>query len=268
MLRGMDPKDTVFCSLFAYAYCKTAGERWEELHKRDLENPEGSHWPGFHTVGQLRRVGPCTVLCDGSTLITKARSRAAGMFLRRDPPEDVWISVDDDVFADAGVLERLIRATRETHAVVFVPYVLRSGKSISFEFETLDKSRVEQRASDLALYPVDRGIGFGLTAVHRDIVEELALTVPWVKKDASLAIDPFPALFLESVEDGEWIGEDCSFARRCHLCNIPVYALLDAPCQHGKHWMMLSADLELFVTSGETARTLSGEHAPPFSRSR
>jgi len=240
----------LFCSLFAYSYAKAVGpEEWPRVLEQELANLDASEVPGFRTLGAAKSLGPMTAYVSGHTLITKGRSVAAGEFLRSSA--DVWLSVDDDVFAPTGTVERLLRAARVTRSLVGAPCILRDGSGINAWYDKLDAKRIVQREG-LSLYPVD-AIGFGVVAIHRELVEMLA---KYAKQVTRVAV-PFPALFLEDVHEGSWIGEDFNFCHRARVGhNSPVYALLDAPTEHAGHWCRLDDDLSLQVRDQRTATLL------------
>jgi len=244
----------LFVSSFLYAACKLAGDQWDRAREAELRNPDASMWPGVRTIGQLRRLlgEPAQVYVDGSTLITKGRSRAAGFFLRSDA--DVWVTVDDDVFASIDVLAQLIAVARHTRSMVAAPAILRSGKAFNFHRAFAPILRV----ADCAYAGVDE-IGLGLAAIHRDFVEVLAKDAPKVGTGAS----EFPALFLETVDDGTWIGEDVFFCRAAGRAGLPVHLLCNAPVEHFGRTAKVDEQLRIFVAGDETARQIETERLAP-----
>jgi hypothetical protein len=233
----------VFASSYVYVAAKLAGARWEREAARlvsSVEALEASPWPGLHTLAQAARVESIVLHLDGSTLVTKARSRAAGLFLRSSA--DVWLQCDDDVYAHADVVRRLIAAARATRGLVSAPCLCRDRDVMNFRLlrgPTID--------NDLGykLRPVDR-IGFGLVAIHRAGVEFLAKTAPRWGED-------FPALFLEEVCEGHWLGEDFRFCDLCTRADIPVHALLEAPTVHAGRAAMVDADGSMLVREGQAS---------------
>jgi len=230
----------VFCSIFCYALAKISGERWPEIRAKELAEAahgEGqSSWPGFRTLANLVRLRPVQTYVDGSTLITKARSRASGEFLRSG--SDVWVTIDDDVEAPKETLEALLEAVIRTRAIVSVPCILRDGTGLTVQAHRQDKRRVDGN-----LYRLDDGTGLGLVAFHHDVIKKLAPMVPHVTARGQ----DFPALFQEDVRDGEWIGEDYRMTRLAARMGIAVYLLLDAPVVHAGLACQMTRDLELLV---------------------
>jgi hypothetical protein len=226
---------SVFVSTFTYALAKLSGERWADVLARELRDPDASDWPCFRTIGQARRlVDECVLMVNGSTLITKARSRAAGAFLLSSA--DVWLSFDDDVYADVDVLRRLIVAARATRGLVGAPCMRRDGAGVNYRDGA---GPVFYADEGIQLHAVET-VGFGLVALHRQVVDQLAKRVPWIGAQ-------FPALFLERIVDGAWVGEDYAFCEQCQAVDAPVHVLCDAPVQHAGRWCRLTAALDLEV---------------------
>ena len=147
------------------------------------------------------------------------------MFLRSDA--DVWLTVDDDNYADAGVLRRLVHAARATRSLVAAPSWLRvTPPRLSF---LADNPTSRFVGNEMLLTAPRLLTGFGLCALHRDLVLAVA-------KDATTFRDEnlgdFPALFLEMIRDGLWIGEDFSFCHRVHDTGFPLYLLANAFTEH------------------------------------
>jgi len=224
----------LFVSLFAYAFAKTGGDV-----RAELERAADSEWLGFRTLAELAHVEPARLKVDGSTLIAKARSKAAGGFLEAEDC-DVWVTVDDDVFASVEVLRELVAAARRTRGVVAAPCVLRDGSGLNLGIRP-------GAIVDGNLAPATR-VGTGLVAMHRAAIAGAAQCVPWVRRPSR-----FPALFLERVHDGEWIQEDMAFSDVCRLAQVPLLALLDAPTNHAGRHGKLGLDLQVFVGDVDTA---------------
>lgn len=249
----------IFVSLFTYTAVKIAGTAWPRIQQAELADPASSAWPGFRALGELAHVGEnLTTYIDGSTLITKARSRAAGFFLKSDA--DVWVTFDDDCYADRDVLQTMVAAARETRGLVALPYTHRDGGARrTFESGPLEPSRIEERES-ASLYRAPGGVGLGLAAIHRSAVETTSKHVPRWRPD-NMPGESFPGLFLERIEEGLWIGEDIGFGRLCQKCGVPVYLVLDAPCSHVHWWSMLRSDLHTYV--GEERARCESRRPPP-----
>jgi hypothetical protein len=232
----------VFLSLFAYAYAKISGVSWPDVLRAELEHPDKSKWPGFRTVGQASRIGVQDAYVDGSTLITKARSRAAGKFL--DSHADVWLTVDDDVFAEAEVLGRLVVAARATRGLVAAPCVLRDGRSVNVQVSRMSTTDTVVVAG-LPLLTLYGSVGFGLVAVHRAAVAALASNALWVGRDDGRR--DYPALFLERVRGGQWVSDDVGFCLACQQHDVPMHLLLDAATEHAGMGCLMTRELELRV---------------------
>ena len=264
---------TVFASCFVYSAIKHAGPNWPAVKKKELDYPDGSYWPGIRTLGQMRELHePVAVWLDGTALIGKTRSRAAEVFLRGHPEADVWVTVDDDMFATGETLCALVAAVRETRGVVGVPYVHRDGHSVTWETpKDWHKAPRAELASGATLLPLEGGMGLGLVAIHRHALDRTKELVPTVRERRADGELRYPALFREEIAGEDWYGEDYSFMRLCHRAAVPVHLLCDAPSQHAGRWCMLRADGFLYVgdedlrakMTAANAQTREREEEPP-----
>jgi hypothetical protein len=252
----------IFTSTFMYSACKLVGpEEWPAQVKWELENLDASIWPAFRAIGQLARLTQerqenLDVHVDAGTYITRARSFAAGLFLRS--KADLWVTFDDDNYVDVDVLRQLCAAARDTRGMVSAPYLNRDGRTMTFECvtgPTLYAGDVDKEVTPgIPLRRVNR-IGLGVTAIHRRIIETAARKVPtWT--DVKTGIEA-PALFIESIREGKWIGEDYSFCDLVRACELPCLVLLDAPCDHAGRLAKLSVDGDIMVASDSTAKELA-----------
>jgi hypothetical protein len=248
------PLDPVFFSTFPYTACKLYGAEWPKQLQYELEHLDESGWPGFRTLGQLRGVCDATVYVDGSTYITRARSVATKHFL--DSGRDVWVSLDDDVFVEDDVLRRQVLVCRETRGGVALPYTNRDGRTMTFRrvrgptrwIEFQDGGRVERAP----VRTVDR-VGMGCVALHRDLIERLAKDAPHFRElDRPGGVANCPALFLEGVQEGSWVGEDYYFSALCEAAGSPLLVLLESACEHQGEAAMLDVDGGILIR-GESA---------------
>jgi len=250
-----EPLAKLFATTFMYSQCKLTGPvAWPTWLKLALARLDASVWPGLRTLGQLSRVCEYDLHVDGSTYITRARSVAAGHFLRS--AHDVWLTVDDDVFVQDSVLRDVILACRAMRGGIALPYMNRDGHSMTFRkvsgpTQPLDPSDTTR----LLVRVVDR-VGFGCVALHRDLVEALARDAPKFREKALVGEVDCPALFLEGAQDGEWVGEDFYFSALAERAGRPLHVLLNAPCEHAGIAAMLDSDGQIRVRDPEHARIL------------
>jgi hypothetical protein len=265
----------IFFSTFMYSACKVTGWGGKELLDYEMRGGvlslDASSMPGFRTLGQACRVAECEVYVDGSTYITRARCLAAGHFLRKAGSRcDVWVTCDDDVYADAAVVAQLVDVARATRGMVALPYLNRDGGSMTFR-------RVSGPTEWPAGFPVRRvdRVGMGLVAMHRDFVRVLDRVVPHFE-------DNVPAMFLEGVQDvgadglGTWVGEDYWLCSLAENADLPMHVLLDAPGEHMGLRAKLDVDGVICLDSEENARKLAegidaknaarAAHAEPSTR--
>lgn len=250
-----EPIAPVFATTFLYAACKVVGPlAWPDYLKGQLDHPATSDWPSIRTLGhELSNVCDAELVTDASTYIDRARCVAAGRFLLS--AADVWITCDDDIAADEEVLRALILACRATREGVALPYMNRDGRSMTFRkvagptrWFGVDGGRT------LPLRTVDR-IGFGLVALHRDLVEHLAKEVVWFREREGSGLN-CPHLFVNDVEEGMFSGEDFSFCRRVERAGRTMRVLLDAPCDHAGILAMLDAEGRICLADPARAEAL------------
>jgi hypothetical protein len=237
----------LFVSLFAYAAAKNAGLQGRDFREVDRhwqEHPDSSPWACYRTLAAARTLEELNVMTSGHTLITKARSVAAGLFLASNA--DVWLTCDDDVYADSDVLERLLSVVRETRGIASVPCALRSGVAINVTLPLLAPVRALGKRAHVVQALRS---GLGLVAMHKDAIRAMAGAVPHVTVGGD-----YPALFLEHVSsEGAWVGEDIAFTSLASELGVAMHALLDAPCNHAGRWAQLTRDLEVLVGDTDTA---------------
>jgi hypothetical protein len=146
---------------------------------------------------------------------------------------DVWVTVDDDVYADARVVRDLIVACRQTRGLVALPYVNRDGGSMTFRRvsgPTVWTPELGEHAP-IPLRRVDR-VGMGLVAMHRSFVQTLADRGESFLNTDSAGAFRCPGIFLEGPVDGVWTGEDYWFCRLAEEAELPMHVLLDAEGEH------------------------------------
>lgn len=253
-----------FFSTFMYSACKVTGWSGAELlayETRDgVASLDASTWPAFRVLGQLARLCPgegVTSYVDGSTYITRARCMAAAYFLRGAGKAcDVWLTCDDDVYADQVVLAQLVEVARATRGVCALPYLNRDGGSMTFR-----KVRgPTQWVAGNPVRDVDR-VGMGLVAMHRDAVATLDGRVPHFD-------DEVPAMFLEGVCEvdpdtgrGLWTGDDYWLCRLAEQADIPLHVLLDAPGEHAGFRAKLDLEGAICLDDDGVARKLAARIA-------
>jgi hypothetical protein len=257
----------VFASTFTYAWTKLFGADFVEealgVKSRDDDARDYGDYPAARIARELsRRDGGALLYSDGSTLITKARCQAAGMFLQS--PCDVWLSFDDDAYAPPETVEALIEAAHETRTLVAAPcfarvgdmgdFAARAGTFLNWRHGRWDRDAVLVTPAGHSLFPVFT-TSFSLVALHRELVQALASQVPWV---ASTRGPPFPSLFLESIVGDQWIGEDVGFCLRMLEREKPCWALLNRTATHAGRECMVNEYGDV-KTDDETARLLARE---------
>lgn len=231
---------SLFISTYPYALIKTAralgvlsGEdSGAELRLIEAEFAKGveSHWPCVRTVEECKYVEPALLLKDASGALDECRSRAAGKFLCA-PSCDVWLQVDDDIFATRDVIAKAIEIARATKSIASVPYLLRDGRTSSVGGLTFGSDRLDVQAA---------WTGMGLVAMHRDAVDAIGRRGPIAETDKG---EIYPALFLRYIDDRRhWLGEDIAFSKRAEAAGMPIHVLADTPICHAGRWSRLNPD--------------------------
>jgi len=235
------PSPALFVSTFPYALIKHAralgqlegGPEAELALIGQHERLRGeSPWPAYRTVGQLDPVEPFILVSDASGSISQSRSRMAGRFWRGFGAScDVWLSVDDDLFADTDVCARLVGLARKERCLATVPYLLRDGRTASIA-GVVKGARITAQSS-----------GMGLVAMHREALEAIFAECPRAVDDKGAR---YPAAFLEFIDEWlGWLGEDIAFSRRAQKAlgtTHPWVVLPDALIGHAGRWSRLNLD--------------------------
>ena len=223
----------LFFSTFMYSPCKMVGaDTWPGVLAYWLEHLDEAPWHALRTLGQVRRVAPAIVHVDAGTYIDRCRCVAAGQFLYRSGRDcDVWVTCDDDVYADERVVRQLVDVARETKGLCALPYLNRDGKSMTFRRAWGPTEHI----AGAPVWHVDR-VGQGLVAMHREFVDRLAL----VSDEFIDGEDRYPHIFRNGVEDKSFIGEDFWLCKLAEAAGLAMHVLLEAPSLH----MNLEAKLD------------------------
>jgi hypothetical protein len=257
----------LFVSLFCYPLSKEAqakGTDEQRLARLQVELGLKAKWPGFRTLYHARTLGEVNLHLDCSTLIAKARSAAASAFLA-DRAADVWLSIDDDAEADGRTLQIAIEACRAGSHFVVLPQVngyaeANGTRSINVRF--LDDGRPPE---DVEVFRCSRGdtrlaeIAFGgcsLMVASREAIDWMVGAYPELACPKSER--PLHALFLETVRDGAWIGEDASFFYRAREAGLVPKVMIDCETKHAGMLLPYS-----WFDEQRKAGSSSGDAAPP-----
>lgn len=235
------PLPPLFVSCYPYALIKGArvlgklapedGATAEaELIASEELRREASDWPCYRTVAQVEKVEACVLVSDASGGLPQCRSRMSGRFLY-DSVHDVWLTIDDDLYAEAPVIERMVKLARGNRTAVFTaPYLLRDGRTQSV-------GGVLPQHAELQLVGAT---GMGLVAMHRDALTKVAPFAPPCVDDKG---NRYRGFFYELIDEWNgWLGEDMSFSRRCREAGVPLVALTDAPTCHAGRWSYMNPD--------------------------
>jgi hypothetical protein len=247
-----------------YAWHKLYGQEWVTRALRSDPTEEGAPtllkmFPPAYIAKDLRTLYPGRhdLFAEGGCMIGHARSLAAGTFLRG--PSDVWLSFDDDAAAPPETLRAVIDAARASKSLVAVPVFSRKKKAQHINWKLLGpwmKAYIVN-ANGHKLYPIESSC-FSLVAIHREVVEKLAATSPWIEEEDR---PPFPALFRESIIGNQWLGEDVRFCLNMLAQKIQPYALLNVQASHAGRLSMVNEEGDV-QTDAATARDLQDSESP------
>ena len=160
---------------------------------------------------KLRRQAEVALLHDaGGTSIGHARSRAFSV--AGQSGADIWIACDDDVDASSETLTHLLGSIDpDTPQIVIVPCLVRGADVVNI---TLDPDSTLERVTKTGAV-LRRALfgGFGLVAVSRAAIQELALAwsdLVFLDDDGERRL----GVFCEYIRGGWWAREDYAFFSR------------------------------------------------------
>ena len=252
----------IFVSTMTYAMGKEIGfpEACAEF-LRQLADPDTESLPCVRTIARLRSYDAVGIWHDASaTCLGKSRSRAFHAALEAFAgagagPDDVYITVDDDVEADSHTLGLVLEAVRGERNVLIAPCITRGSNVVNVALEPNAAERTTRSGARLVRA---RSGGFGLVAMSYETMLAMVAAypdlhfldddntkpgVPQVRKTA-LFFD-----LLEPVGDGSaeqsWTGEDVAFCVRAHRAGIALEALCTGFTVHAGQGLKLECVTEL-----------------------
>lgn len=224
---------SLFVSLFAYAFGKQHWPNVDAAVQRELAAGESSSVPGFRTLYRLRKLTDVELHTDHSTLISRARDRASGRFLRSSCEQ--WVAIDDDVDASDEACAALL-ATKPDR-ILSLAMRMRSGDQ-GFNVGTILDGVGGGAVLPGAPFRVKRtGMGMirfpraELVAVagmfHDNEWDEPSPDVS--KKPWGLGVrgvDTSPGVFLPFVTSRQWLDDDWAFCARAELAEIDLWSVV------------------------------------------
>lgn len=249
----------LFYSTFLYTFARTHGARWHDELRREMGLGLESSIEAVRTLTSLSLLREEIATAVGAPMrLAAGRSDMAGRFLST--KADVWVSCDDDAQADSLALLQLVEAARMTRGIVSAPCLQRGDPEkpptretpglLNIRFPPGPPPHFVEQHETFALAPI-YSTGFGLVAVHRDVVEGMRAVHPELDTFDEESGRLIPALFFERITgDGperRWQGEDMAFCARARDCCIPMHALLGVEVIHAKRRLRLEQDAEGYV---------------------
>jgi hypothetical protein len=226
----------LFVSLFAYAFGKQHWPNVDAAAARELALGGSSSVPGFRTLYRLRKlVDEIELHTDHSTLIARARDRAAGRFLRSTC--DQWIAIDDDVDADDRACMAML--TTQTENILSAAMRMRTG--------VRDFNVAFNGAREIPIgvpFRVSR-VGMGMIRIPRAELVAVAgcfLENQWdepspdahtvtdnlgpIVFERPSRVDTSPGVFLPVVKDRKWLDDDWAFCARAEDALVDVWSII------------------------------------------
>jgi hypothetical protein len=239
----------LFVSLFAYAFGKQHWPNVEAAAARERELGEQSSVPGFRTLHRLRKfVDELELHTDHSTLIARARDRAAGRFLRSEC--DQWIAIDDDVDADDRACVAML--TTKPRDVLSALMRVRSGER-ELNFVPLEPSETTSLAPRTPVRVLRSGMG--MIRIPRVPLANMAAGRPDLQWDepnpdaekynaetrrsfaegrvlesalrgVAMGVCTSPGLFLPQIKRREWLDDDYTFCERAREAGVEIWGVV------------------------------------------
>jgi hypothetical protein len=241
--------EAIFVSTMVYQLGRELGaanalaEFTRQLEAASKGEPEPEALPVVRAIARLRGMFEVVLHVDcGATSIGRARSRAFHNFVKSGC--STWVSIDDDVEADASTLAALVEAVEGSTSICIGPCLLRETARVNVMLDRLREAR--ELPSGARVIGALAG-GFGLVAMSRSAAARFATryakSLRWVDSDKQAKV----AIFHELLVEGQLYGEDMAFFARTPP-GVRVEALATGRTVH--------AGLELELEGFETGRTL------------
>lgn len=151
----------------------------------------------------------------GDALIDRARSKAASIWYRK-AETDVMLMIDDDIVFRREDAERVVALAREKRSIACAAYPVGDGghlASRAWPGERLDFG--PEREPREIRWPAT-----GFMAVHRDVIEALAKTLPECYPGEP---DAFWPMFTPFAFEGNYLSEDYAFGQRAREAGYPTW---------------------------------------------
>lgn len=237
--------------------------------RRQVAEPDDQSLAAARTMARLRHVDEVALALDaGGTSCGKNRARMMHAFYSM-PDSDVWVSCDDDVEASFETLGWLVEAVRETRGVCIAPCLIRGRDPIvNIMFESAGVLRPLSKGGYVVKCLAG---GWGLVAVHRDVVTRLyaeRADLEWVDDDGHTKL----AAFIETLDPAikRWWGEDLSFFLNALPSSVRVECLVSGHTVHDGKLLELAkvpSQARMSMPAGASL-TPSGEVTCPHCETR
>jgi len=249
----------IFVGIFAYGFGKklrTGGVTPDKvsaaLALEQDELGEASSVPAFRTLARLRKLEENVIVWTDcyAALIAKARSMACGLFLDTNdatPACNQMLLLDEDMDVPADALEELRRAANQASGrkrIATACVRIGDGSKVSVHPKRIVMSaqHVHTSADELPTLmkrsPFEvEATGFACAWMPVECVRRIVSTMGrecLFRTGAVRDGKPLyaPALFLESVQNGEWINEDHAFSMRVRMSRVDLVSVVHPGVVH------------------------------------
>lgn len=150
------------------------------------------------------------------SLIDRARAIAATRFL--DTDGDILFFLDDDVLFNPSDIIMLSNDCVEKRSIIGGPYMLKkAGNVLAVRPFDLEKPIIIGKGGELQEM---RWVSTGFMAIHRDVLQSLAKTLPKANIGREMELIP---MFQPYVHDGDYLSEDWAFCQRAADSGFAVW---------------------------------------------
>jgi len=194
--------------------------------------------------------------------IIRSRSTAATRFLEQGNG-DVLVMLDHDIGWAEGDLQYLIEKCLETKGIVGGIYPFRDfGRGVPIRFAPGTTITMGEDTLQEVEY-----VGTGFMAIHREVLEQIAQTVPLtIHGYRPFFIDP-EGLQLSMGEDGKYeyelLSEDYAFCKRAQQLGIKIYAATRPDLTHTGSYTYRMVDGLVQLPPTRNIQIVSADHHVP-----
>jgi len=164
----------------------------------------------------------------GDALISRIRSKIVTEWWAR-TADDVFLMIDDDIIFKPADADRIVAQARQLRGIVCAAYPVRDGTYLAVRTGDGMEPAI---GPGLPLVELEYG-STGFMAVHRSVIDVLALTLPLCHESEPWAFRPFFMPMLAPMGDvTAYLSEDWAFCRRARMAGIKIWLDPTIELQH------------------------------------